>query len=112
MHAAARIITEVAFENDLGLRVSRKHRDGVTVELLLRPGLLNSTGVLHGGVTASIADEAAWYAVQHHFGEDRPCTTSELKINFLRPITGKKVIARAYLLRAGKAVLVIRVDVF
>jgi uncharacterized protein (TIGR00369 family) len=102
----------VAFEHDLGLRVSRKHRDGVTVELPLRPSLLNSTGVLHGGVTASIADEAAWHAIQHHFGEDRPCATSELKMNFLRPIGGKKVTARAYLLRAGKALCVTRVDVF
>jgi uncharacterized protein (TIGR00369 family) len=102
----------MAFENDLGLRVSRKHRDGVTVELPLGPGLLNSTGVLHGGITASIADEAAWHAIQHHFHEDRQCTTTELQVNFLRPIAGKKVTARAYLLRAGRALCVTRVDVF
>src|SRR5437016_12169157 len=102
----------MAFENDLSLRVSRKHRDGVTVELPLRPGLLNSTGVLHGGITASVADEAAWHAIQRHFGEERLCTTSELKINFLHPIAGRKAVARAYILRAGRALCVSRVDIF
>lgn len=102
----------MAFEHDLALRVSRKHRDGVTVELLLRPELLNSQGVLHGGVTASVVDEAAWYAIRHHFKDHRPSTTAELKINYLLPIAGKKLTARAYLLRAGKNLCVSRVDVF
>ncbi len=102
----------MAFEHDLGLRLKRKHRDGVTVELLLRPELLNSMGVLHGGVTASVVDEVAWYAMQQHFKEHRPSTTAELKVNYLLPIAGKKLTARAYLLRAGAHLCVSRVDVF
>lgn len=99
------------FENDLAIRVTRKHRDGVTVECVLRPELLNSQGVLHGGVTASIADEAAWHAMLHQYGE-REATTTELKVNYLRPVTGKKVIARAYVLRAGRTLFVSRIDLF
>ena len=102
----------MAFEHDLALRVSRQHRDGVTVELLLRPELLNSNGVLHGGVTAAVVDEAAWYAIRRHFKDHRASTTAELKINYLLPIAGKKLTARAYLLRAGKNLCVSRVDVF
>ncbi|MGI8746584.1 MAG: PaaI family thioesterase [Bryobacteraceae bacterium] len=101
----------MAFEHDLGLRVVRKHKDGVTVELTLRPELLNSNGVLHGGITASVVDEAAWYAIRYHFDDQRPATTAELKINYLLPIAGKKLTARAYLLRAGKQLCVSRVDV-
>jgi len=37
-------------------------------------------------------------------------TTTELKVNYLRPIAGKKVIARVYVLRAGKTLSVTRVD--
>ncbi len=101
----------MAFEHDLGVHVTRKYKDGVTVECVLRPGLLNSNGVLHGGVTASIADEAAWHALVRHYGES-PATTTELKINYLRPISGSKVIARAVLLRTGKSLCVTRVDLF
>ncbi len=102
----------MAYEHGLGLRVTRKHRDGVSVALSIRPDLLNSTGVLHGGVIASLADEAAWFAIRHHFQEERPCTTTELKVNYLRPIVGSTALARAYLLRAGKTLCVTRVDVF
>ncbi len=102
----------MAFENDLGLVVSRKHRDGVSVTLKVRPELLNGNGVMHGGVIASLADEAAWYAIRNHFTEERKCTTTELKVNYLRPIRGKKATGRAFLLRAGKTLCVIRVDVF
>jgi len=84
----------------------------VTVECPLRIEFLNSTGVLHGGVIASIADEAAWHAMLHAYHGDRVATTTELKVNYLRPISGKKVLARAYTLHAGKSLHVSRVDLF
>jgi len=37
-------------------------------------------------------------------------TTTELKVNYLRPVAGKKVVARVYVLRAGKKLSVTRVD--
>ena len=101
------------FELQLNLRVARKHADGVTVHFNLLPGYLNSSGNLHGGVTASLADEAAWHAIENRFGYGaKKSTTTELKVNYLRPIIGKKVIARAYLVRAGKTLCVSRVDIF
>lgn len=101
------------FEHQLNLKVKRKHSDGVTIHFDLLPEYLNSTGVLHGGVTASVADEAAWHALENHFGYGvRKSTTTELKVNYLRPIGGKKVIARAHLVRAGQRLCVSRVDIF
>jgi acyl-CoA thioesterase len=103
----------MSFENNLKLRVSEKHDDGVTVEFDLLPHYLNSQGALHGGVTASIADEAAWHAIENKFGYGaRKSTTTELKVNYLRPISGDRVTARAYLVRAGKTLCVSRVDIF
>jgi uncharacterized protein (TIGR00369 family) len=102
----------MAFENDLGVRVTRRHKDGVTAECALREGLFNGTGAVHGGVIAAIADEAAWHANIHCLGKERPMTTTELKVNYLRPIGGKKVVARAVVLRAGRHLCVGRVDLF
>jgi uncharacterized protein (TIGR00369 family) len=103
----------MAFENQLNLRVAEKHDDGVTVHFDLLPQYLNSHGVLHGGVTASLADEAAWHAIENQFGYGaRHSTTTELKVNYLRPIAGKLVSARAHLVRAGKTLCVSRVDIF
>src|SRR5580700_11197857 len=102
----------MSFENQLKLEVAERHADGVTVHFPLTPDFLNSEGVLHGGITATIADEAAWHAIEHHFGKPTSCTTTELKVNYLRPITGTKAIARAYLVRAGKTLCVSRIDIF
>jgi len=102
----------MAFEDTLGVKVIRKHRDGVTVACPLRPDFVNSQGVLHGGVIASIADEAAWHALIHAYKGHTNCTTTELKINYLRPIAVTKILARAYALRAGKTLFVSRVDIF
>ncbi len=102
----------MAFEHGLGLQVVRKYKDGVTVSCPAQPGLLNETGVMHGGVIASIADEAVWHALIHHYGSKRACTTTELKVNYLRPIPPGKVTARAYTVRAGKTLFVGRVDIY
>jgi len=102
----------MAFEDELGIAVTRKHKDGVTCTVPLRPELLNSNGVLHGGVIASIADEAAWHAILHQMGEHKPMTTSELKVNYLRPIGGAKTTARAFVLKLGRMLAVTRVDIF
>lgn len=102
----------MAYEHSLALRVVRKHRDGVTVHFPLNDEFLNSNGVLHGGVIAAIADEAAWHALIHAHQAHRDMTTTELKVNYLRPIAGDKALARAYVLRAGKTLGVTRVDLF
>ena len=102
----------MAFEHELAVRVHRKHRDGVTVVCPLRERLFNGVGIVHGGVIASIADEAAWHAIVHHLGRRAPMTTTELKINYLRPITGKRILGRASLVRAGRTLCVTRVDLY
>ena len=84
----------------------------MTVAFDLLPTYLNNRGVLHGGVTASLADEAAWHAIENHFGYGKKkSTTTELKVNYLRPIAGQIVIARAWLVRAGQRLCVSQVDI-
>ncbi len=96
----------------LGFRVVGRHRDGVTLECRVRPDLLNYGGVVHGGVTASLADVAVGHALAAHFEERRPATTAEMKINFLRTVSAGKLLARSHLLRLGKTLCVGRVDLF
>lgn len=101
-----------AFEHTLGVRVVRKHKDGVTCRLDLRPALFNSDGVVHGGILASVADEVAWFAIIEALGEKRRMTTTELKINYLRPVQGKMLTARGYVLKLGRMLNVTRIEIF
>lgn len=105
--------TPAGFENTLGLTISERRSDGITADLPIRPGLLNNQGVLHGGIIATLADEAAWHALRNHFGaRAHHSTTTELKVNYLRPIAGDRVRAVTTLLRAGRTLTVARVDMF
>jgi uncharacterized protein (TIGR00369 family) len=100
------------FNKLVGLRVARVHSDGVTLECAMRDELKNIAGVLHGGVAATLADAAVGIALAHHFDGRRPCTTTDLKINYLRPIAHGKIVARSHLVRMGKTLCVGRVDLF
>jgi uncharacterized protein (TIGR00369 family) len=100
------------FNKLLGVRIVRRHADGVTIECKLREELLNIAGVVHGGVLASMADTAMGIGLHNHFGGRRPITTTELKINYLRPVKHGKAVARSHILRAGKNLCVGRVDLF
>jgi uncharacterized protein (TIGR00369 family) len=50
------------FNQYLGIRIASRHRDGITIECRLRKELLNFAGVIHGGVTATLADVAVGQA--------------------------------------------------
>lgn len=98
------------FNKLIGIRVMRRHSDGVTIECKMREDHKNVAGVMHGGVAATMADAAVGIALASHFQGRRPCTTTDLKINYLRPIAEGKIVARSHLLRVGKQLCVGRVD--
>jgi acyl-CoA thioesterase len=99
-----------AFNHLLGFELARVHRDGLTIHCRVRPELLNSAGSLHGGVTASLADAAVGSALYHHFGAAQRFTTVELKVNYFRPVTEGRLVARSRLVRLGSTICVGRVD--
>jgi uncharacterized protein (TIGR00369 family) len=101
----------MAFNQLVGIRLVRVHQDGVTIDCKLRPELMNAHGVLHGGVTATMADAAVGIAITTRLG--RPAaTTVEMKLNYMRPVTSGKITARARILRMGSTLCVGRVDLF
>lgn len=104
------VAENMPFNKLIGVRVVRRHADGVTIECGTRDDLRNSAGVLHGGVAATLADAAVGIALASHFEGRRPCTTTDLKINYLSAVAQGKIVARSHLLRVGKKLCVGRVD--
>ena len=98
------IVARMPFNSWIGIRLAGVHADGVTIECKLRDELLNASGVLHGGVTATMADVAVGIAIAHHLGRPRAATTVEMKLNYLRPVIHGKIVARARLLRVGQSI--------
>ena len=63
---------------------------------------LQPFGAVHGGVFASIIDAAAFWAVYPEADEDVGMTTVDLKVNYLAPSFGGKLIARGHCIKLGK----------
>ncbi|HSM76798.1 MAG TPA: PaaI family thioesterase [Bryobacteraceae bacterium] len=105
------LVKKMPFNSLLGIRVVRLHPDGVSIECPLRADLMNANGTLHGGVLATLADSAVGIAINRHFGGLRPIATVEMKINYLKPVAGAKIRARARLLRVGKHLCVGQADI-
>jgi uncharacterized protein (TIGR00369 family) len=104
------VAENMPFNKLIGIRVLRIHSDGVTLQCAMRDELKNVAGMMHGGVAATLADAAVGIALASHFGGRRPCTTTDLKINYLRPIAHGKLTARSRLVRIGRKLCVGRVD--
>ncbi len=103
-------LPKIPFNTLLGVKLTRVHRDGVTIECALRHELTNSAGVAHGGVAAAMADVAVGMAISRHFGGKRKITTVEMKINYFRPASEGHIFARSYLLRLGSTLGIGSVD--
>jgi acyl-CoA thioesterase len=99
----------IPFNDHLGIVVEQTHDDGLTISCEMRPEFRNGHGVLHGGVTATLADVAVGVAVRRRIAP-KTATTIDLKVNYLKPLATGKLWARSYLVRIGKTLITARVD--
>jgi len=106
-----RMMTETSFNATLGFKVARVWKDGITMQAEVKPELTNIFGTLHGGVTSTLVDAAAGVALFGQLGGQRPVTTVELKVNYLNPAGSGAVRARSRIIKLGKTLAVIGVDV-
>jgi uncharacterized protein (TIGR00369 family) len=69
--------------------------------------------VVHGALIAALADTAAVYTVHPFLNDSERMTSIEFKINFLAGATSERgeVVARAKLIRKGRSIAVVQVDV-
>jgi uncharacterized protein (TIGR00369 family) len=76
-----------------------------------RDELCQQRGFLHGGLSATLADTAGGYAAFSMMPAGSTPLTVEFKINFMAPAVGDVLIAEAHVLRSGRTLTVVDVDV-
>ncbi|MBE9514551.1 MAG: PaaI family thioesterase [Chloroflexi bacterium] len=76
----------------------------------ITPELKQQHGFVHGGVVSYAADNALTFVGASVLGS--AVVTSEYKINYLRPVVGTALTARATVIYSGKSQAVCRCDVF
>jgi uncharacterized protein (TIGR00369 family) len=84
---------------------------GICVLLLpILPNHLQQDSIVHGGAICYLADNAITFAGGSSLGPR--VVTSELKINYLRPAAGDRLVARAVTLHASNRQATCRCDVY
>ena len=102
-----RTYMDAPFNRLLGIEFGEYHDDGnVSLRLPLDDRHQNGAGVVHGGVILTLADAAVSFGIARAVGGR--CTTVEIKINYLRPVTEGVLTARSHLIRAGRRLVVAR----
>jgi len=95
----------------LGARLRTVDPGHVVIELPFSAALSEQRGNFHGGVLGAIGDSAGGYASMSLMPAGAEVTTVEYKINFLRPARAQLLVADGRVVRAGKSISVVRVDV-
>ena len=79
----------------LGIRPASMGDGRARFELTVREDHLNPNGVVHGGIVYSLADTAMGAALFSALDPGQSCTTLEIKINYLAPVTSGELAAEA-----------------
>ena len=106
------ILKGIPYVRLLGIELEEIERGSATLRLELRDELKRNGGITHGGVIASLIDSASAFAVMSQLEPDKSTTTIDLTIQYLRPLLKGQIRAHARVLRAGRRVAVVSVDVF
>jgi uncharacterized protein (TIGR00369 family) len=86
-------------------------QETVIVDLHNRSDLRNNRGALQGGLVATLIDVAAGRLAVKHAGQGDGAGTADMSIHFLAPIIDGPARATATVVRAGKRIIVVAVDV-
>jgi uncharacterized protein (TIGR00369 family) len=79
--------------------------------LPMRADLTQQRGILHGGVTAAIADSAAGYAAYSLMPAGSTPVTVEYKINLMAPAAGLRFLATGQVVRSGRTLTIVEAEV-
>lgn len=96
----------------LGIEMVRVEPGFVELQAAFRPELTQQHGYFHGGVMGAMADSACGYAAFTLTEPGATVLSVEYKINMLAPGRGERLIARGYVKRAGRTLIVTHGDVF
>jgi uncharacterized protein (TIGR00369 family) len=108
---AGAAFASVAYAKFLGLELGEIDNGEVTIHLNVRDELKQNQGVVHGGAVASLIDTASAFAVLTQIETHERVTTTDLTIHYLRPITAGRMTARARVVRGGRRLFVLSIDV-
>jgi len=109
LNLGKQVLASQPFNGLIGAELLSFSQGYAELKIPIRPELKQQHGFVHGGVISYAADNALTFAGGSVLGTG--VTTSEFKINYLRPAIGDFLVARASVVYSGKSQAVCRCDV-
>jgi uncharacterized protein (TIGR00369 family) len=94
------------FMGTIGARLRRVAPGEVEIEAPVREDLSQQHRYLHAGVVTALVDTACGYSALTLSPPDTEVLSVEFKVNFLAPASGRAVVARGRVVRAGRSITV------
>ncbi|MHC3993682.1 PaaI family thioesterase [Thiomicrolovo sp. ZZH C-3] len=98
------------FLEHTGATLKRAEAGEAEVELHVQPHHLQHLGFVHGGVISTLMDNTGWYAAVSNLDEGFTAVTMEIKINYLKPASGKHLLASAAVKRQGRKTAFVTIE--
>jgi acyl-CoA thioesterase len=95
----------------LGMELMEIKKGWAKVRLPIKDKLSNAIGLVHGGAIFSAADSAVGMALIGLTNRDENISTLEMKINYMKPVKGKEIIAAAKIIHRGSQTAIGDVEV-
>ncbi len=99
------------FAELLGIRAKSVGEGRARFELSVETKHLNPHRVMHGGVIYSLADTAMGAALYSRLEPGEFCTTLEIKMNYLLPVTEGEIVAEASVVQRTRRIGVLEARV-
>jgi len=109
---ATKVLHDLPFAKLMGMRLVEMKLDEATITLDMRDDLRQPSGILHGGVTATLIDTAMAFAVRSRVDPDVATATIDLTVHYLRPHIEGPLRCTARVVRAGRRISSVSADVW
>lgn len=110
IETARKTLDSQPFSRLVGAELTAFGAGGAVLEVAVREELRQQNGFLHGGVLAYAADNAITFASGSVLGAS--VLTGGFTIQYVRPGTGVRLVARAQTVQAGRRQAVCRCDLY
>lgn len=91
---------------NMGARLSHVSPGRIEIELPFKEDLTQQHGFLHAGAITAVVDSACGYAALSLMPPQSAVLSVEYKINMLAPAIGERLIARGWVVKPGRNIIV------
>ncbi|UHQ19351.1 PaaI family thioesterase [Lysobacter sp. KIS68-7] len=104
IEAMQQLVRDSKFPQILGMTLAVLDFDRAQVTVDLDARHTHGFGMVHGGVFATLIDSATWWSAYMRIPETAGLVNVDLKLNYLKAMTGGSLRAEGRCLRAGRQI--------